>query len=37
MILNIQKEFKNLITEQDWMDNESKKHAIEKVMVYLLA
>lgn len=31
MILNIQNEFKNLIMEQDWMEAESKKQALEKV------
>lgn len=34
MILNIQKEMNILINEQDWMDNESKQIASEKVHIF---
>lgn len=34
MILNIQREFKVMLHEYDWMDSESRKAAIEKVFFF---
>ena len=31
MIANIQKEFKKILDEVDWMDHQSKLNALEKV------
>lgn len=33
MIANLQKAFEELVYENDWMDNETKKVAIEKVWI----
>lgn len=35
MIKNIQNEFMNILKGIDWMDNESKKNALEKVFLCL--
>lgn len=36
MIANIQKEFKLILNEVDWMDSASKKKALEKVFLKLI-
>lgn len=36
MIANIQKEFKLILNEVDWMDSASKNKALEKVFLKLI-
>jgi membrane metallo-endopeptidase-like protein 1 len=36
MVNNLLQEFKQILRESDWMDDESKKVAIEKVFIYLM-
>ena len=36
MIKNIQNEFMNILKGVDWMDNQSKKNALEKVLLFKL-
>ena len=35
MILNIQNEFKRSLKRIEWMENESKKAALEKVIIFI--